>query len=109
MDQKVKAYLDKHPSPQKEICERLREIIFKTFPDLQESFKNGVPWYEDKYYIVALKDSVNIGFSIAGLTKKELDLFEGKGKYMRHIKIKSLADIDEQQIVMLLKLVKINQ
>ena len=108
MDQKVKAYLDKQPSPQKEICERLREIIFKTFPALQESFKNGVPWYEDKYYIVALKDSVNIGFSIAGLSEKELDLFEGKGKFMRHIKIKSLTEIDDQQIVMRLKLVKTN-
>ena len=106
MDQKVKAYLGKLPTPQKEICERIRKIILKTFPDLQESFKNGVPWYEDRYYIVGLKDHVNIGFSVKGLTGNELELFEGNGKFMRHIKIFSLNDIDEEEIIKRLKVVK---
>lgn len=105
MDEKVESYLEKLPSPQKEICGRVREIILKTFPELKESFKNGVPWY-DKYYIVGLKDHVNIGFCIKGLTKKELGLFEGKGKLMRHVKIYSLDDIDENEIVKRLKIVK---
>ena len=106
MDQKVKIYLDNLPSPQKEICKRIREIIFKTFPDLDESFKNGVPWYEDRYYIVGLKDHVNIGFSVKGLTQKEMRLFEGNGKFMRHIKIFSIDDIAESEIVKRLKVVK---
>jgi len=106
MDQKVKIYLDNLPSPQKEICKKVRKIIMKTFPDLQESFKNGVPWYECKYYIVGLKDHVNIGFSIAGLTQKEMSLFEGKGKLMRHIKIYTLEDINEDEIVKRLKVIK---
>jgi len=106
MDKKVKSYLDNLPSPQKEICKRIRRIITKTFPDLEESFKNGVPWYQSKYYIVGLKDHVNIGFSIEGLTPEELKLFEGKGKLMRHIKIYSLDEIDEAEIVRLLKIVK---
>lgn len=66
----------------------------------------GVPWYECKYYIVALKDHVNIGFSVKGMSKKEMDNFEGKGKHMRHIKIHTLKDIDDEKIVKLLKLVK---
>ena len=106
MNEKVRAYLDKLPSPQKEICESVRNIIIKTFPNLHESFKNGVPWYENKYYIVGLKDHVNIGFSLEGLSDKEISLFEGKGKYMRHIKLFSLNDIDESSIVSLLKIVK---
>ena len=106
MDQKVKDYLAKLPSPQKEICERAREIILKAFPNIEESFKNGVPWYEDKYYIVGLKDHVNIGFSIKGLNKEEMALFEGKGKLMRHIKLFSLDDTDEAHIIKLLKTVK---
>lgn len=56
MDEKVKKYLEKLPSPQKEICKKVRKIILNTFRDLEESFKNGVPWYECKYYIVGLKD-----------------------------------------------------
>jgi hypothetical protein len=106
MDDKVREYLDNLPSPQKEICKKVRNIIVKTFPNLQESFKNGVPWYECKYYIVGLKDHVNIGFSVEGLNEKEMGLFEGKGKYMRHIKLFSLDDIDESKIVSLLKVVK---
>lgn len=106
MDEKVRKYLDKLPSPQKEICEEVRNIILKTFPNLVESFKNGVPWYECKYYIVGLKDHVNIGFSVEGLTAEEMRLFEGKGKYMRHIKLFSPDEIDESRIVSLLKVVK---
>ncbi len=106
MDKKVESYLENLPSPQKEICKRVRKIIIKTFPDLEETFKNGVPWYEGKYYIVGLKGHVNIGFSIEGLTADEMSLFEGKGKLMRHMKVYSLDDIDEKRIVKLLKIVK---
>lgn len=106
MDEEVKKYLQNLPSPQKEICEKVRNIILKTFPNLEESFKNGVPWYECKYYIVGFKDHVNIGFSVEGLTAEEMSLFEGKGKYMRHIKLFSPDEIDESRIVRLLKVVK---
>ena len=66
----------------------------------------GVPFYESRYYIVALKDHVNMGFAINGLLQKEIDLFEGKGKTMRHIKIYSLEDIDDKRIIKLLKIAK---
>ena len=106
MDGNVKKYLDQLPSPQREICRRIRDIIIKTFPDIEETFKNGVPWYEGKYYIVGLKDHVNIGFSVLGLSPDEMNLFEGKGRFMRHIKIHSLEEVDEERIVALLKVVK---
>ena len=47
--------------------------------------KLGVPWYEGKYYIVALKDRVNLGFSLKGLSKEEVSLFKGGGKTMKII------------------------
>ena len=68
--------------------------------------KLGVPWYEDKYYIVALKDHVNLGFSIKGLSKEEVALFDGGGKTMKHIKVHSLNEIDRVKIIGLLKAVK---
>ncbi|WP_455207440.1 DUF1801 domain-containing protein [Kaarinaea lacus] len=104
-NEKVKSYLEKLPSPQREICERVRHIILSTFPNLEETFENGVPWYECKYYIVGLKDHVNVGFSVNGLSEEEKRLFEGKGKFMRHIKIYSLSDVDEAKLVKLLKVV----
>lgn len=104
-NERVKNYLEKLPSPQKEICKRVRNIILTTFPDMVESFENGVPWYECKYYIVGLKDYVNVGFSVEGLSEEEMRLFEGKGKYMRHIKLYSNSDVNEDKLIELLKVV----
>ena len=106
MASEVDNYIQKQASPQKEICESLREIILKTFPNIKEEMKLGVPWYEGKYYIVSLKEHVNLGFSLKGLSKEEVGLFRGSGKTMRVIEIKSTQDIDEENIVRLLKLVK---
>ncbi len=106
MDAGVDAYIQKQTSPQREICQQLRGIILKTFPDIQEKMKLGVPWYEDRYYIVALKSHVNLGFSLKGMSRAEAGLFEGGGKTMKHIEVRSVAEIDEDRIVRLLKMVK---
>ena len=106
MNKEVEKYIKKQKSPQREICLRLREIIIKTFPKIEERMWAGVPFYENRYYIVALKNHVNMGFAINGLSQKEIALFEGKGKTMRHIKIFSLEDIDEKRVVKLLKISK---
>jgi hypothetical protein len=103
MNEAVTDYIRKQKSPQKEICQHLREIILSTYPDIEEKLWVGVPWYEGRYYIVALKNHVNLGFTIKGLSEKELELFEGKGKTMRHRKFYSVEDINEKQVVTLLK------
>ena len=105
MHEGVKNYIEKQKSPQREIALKLREIIMKTYPNIDETMKNGVPWYEDKYYIGAFKKKVHLGFSVKDLSTEERDLFEGSGKFMRHIKIFSLEDIDESKISKLLKIV----
>ena len=105
MNKEAQAYIEKQKSPQQEICLKLREIILKTFPDTKEEMKWGVPTYSGgRFYIGAMKNQVNLGFSINGLTKKQVGLFEGSGKTMRHIKVRTLHDIDEKKIVKLLKL-----
>lgn len=104
MDKKVKDYLEKQPSPQKEVCNKVRKVLLAALPDVEETFKNGVPWY-GKFYIAGLKDSVNIGFSITGLKAEDLKSFKGAGKYMRHIKLHTIDDVDEKQLKKLFKLV----
>lgn len=115
MDKGIDNYIKGQKSPQKEILNELRKIILKTFPGINEEMLWGAPCYGidssgkckcAKFYIVGLKDHVNIGFSMRGLTGKKKELFEGTGKTMRHIKIRSLKDIDEKGIVKLMKLVK---
>ena len=107
MNKKVDEYINKQKSPQKEICQKLRQLIFDAIPDIDEEMKWGVPAYGDgKYYIVALKNHVNLGFSLKGLTKDDYKLFDGGGKTMKHIKIESLENIDKKRIIKLLKLIK---
>ena len=102
---RVDEYIEKQKSPQKEICQDLRNIILETYPDILEEMKYGVPYYGNKYYIVALKNHVNLGFTIKGLTKEEIDLLEGTGKTTRHIKIESLEEVDKEYIKNLLEMV----
>jgi len=102
----VSDYLKKQKSPQKEICTKLRKIILKAFPKIGEKMYVGVPWYEGRYYIVALKDHVNLGFSVKGLKKSEMGLFEGRGKMMRHKKFFTLNDSYEKDEVKLLIMIK---
>jgi len=101
----VEKYIEKQKPPQKEIVQKLRNLILKTLPGIKEEFKMGVPWYAGKFYIVALKDHVNLGLSIKGLSVQEQALFEGKGQLMRHIKFYSSEDVNEAKVTKLLKLV----
>jgi hypothetical protein len=105
MSEKVEKYIEKQELPQKEIVAILRDIILKTLPEIKEDFKMGVPWYEEKFYLVALRDHVNLGFAVKGLSDSDMAFFEGKGKMMRHLKFYTQKDIDEKKIVKLLKLV----
>jgi len=107
MSNKVDDYIQKQRSPQKEICQKLRRLILKTFPDPKEEMKWGVPTFcNGRFYIVSLKDHVNLGFSLKGLSKEEVALFQGSGKTMKYLRISSLEDIDKDKIVKLLKVVK---
>lgn len=107
MSNKIDDYIQKQPSPQKEICRGLRKLILDVFPDVKEEMKWGVPAFADgMFYIVALKDHVNLGFSSKGLSREEIALFDGGGKTMRHIQIVGLEDIDKRRIMKLLKLVR---
>ncbi|MDD3776637.1 MAG: DUF1801 domain-containing protein [Actinomycetota bacterium] len=106
MDHKIDEYINKQKTLQKEICNYLRNLIHKTIPGIKEEMKWGVPVFADgKFYIGSFKNNVNLGVSINGLSEKEITLFEGSGKTMRHIKIKSLQNIDEERLVKLIKLV----
>lgn len=114
MSKDVEDYIKKQKSPQKEICQRLRSIILSTYPTITEEMKAGVPCYGStqeescgKFYIAALKDHVNLGCSLQGLTRQQQGLLEGSGKTMKHIKVYSVEEIDEKKIIRLLSMVKL--
>ena len=106
MDKLVNEYIEKQKSPQKEIIQKVRKIFQKTLQNSTEKMQWGVITYAvGKFYIAAMKNRVHIGFAISGLDKDEINLFEGTGKTMRHIKIPTLEDIDEKELVNLIEMV----
>jgi len=106
MNEKVKQYIDKQKSPQKETIMAIRKIFFKTLKNCEEKFGWGViVLCGGKFYIAAMKNKVHVGFSILGLDREEIKFLEGGGKTMRHIKIPDLASIDEAKLKKLIKLV----
>ena len=106
MDVKVEKYIEKQQSPQKEILKKVRNLILKIIPDCDEKAAWGVAVFAGgKFYIAAIKNKVHVGFAINGLSKEEIGQFEGSGKTMRHIKIRSLSEIDEEKLVKLIKMV----
>ena len=109
MNKKVSDYFEKQPEKHKQILIQLRELILKTFPGISEDFLWGVPAYDGgRFYLASLKNQVNLGFSIVGLEKEEIALFEGGGKTTRHIKVFDLLNREEEaEIVKKLKLVKV--
>jgi uncharacterized protein YdhG (YjbR/CyaY superfamily) len=106
MNKQVDEYIGKQKSPQKEICLQLRSIIFGVFPGIEEEMKWGVPTYaKGKFYFVALKDHVNLGFSMDGLSEDEKKRFDGSGKTMKIVEFSSIQEINGTDIEKLLRLV----
>jgi hypothetical protein len=97
----VDEYIAKQPAARKAMLMKLKKFLVKKTGD-KGRMEYGVPCF-GVYYIVGLKDHVNMGFPIKGMTKEELKLFEGGGKTYRHIKFYSLKDIDEKKISKLMR------
>ena len=85
----------------RQIAEALRDIVLSTEPDLKESIKWSQPVYAKRgnvFYLAATQEYVSLGFfKGARLTDPERKI-EGTGKSMRHVKVRSLEDIDTGQI-----------
>jgi len=106
MGNQVASYIDKQKSPHKEILQEVRKIFEKTLPNCKEEMRWGVVTFASgKFYIAAMKNCVHVGFAITGLSEDEIALFKGNGKTMRHIKIPTLASIDEKRLMKLIEMV----
>jgi len=102
----VTEYIGKSNEPQKEILAVLRELIFENIPEINEAIKWGFPVYSmetDIVYFRTTKYHVTLGFNHIDKLEGYLDVLEGKGTTMRHIKLKTAKDIDKVVISTILK------
>jgi hypothetical protein len=97
------AFFVQQPPERREHLEALRALVMKAAPGSRESMKWGMPYYELKGGFCALYTSnTYAALNIMAPPEKLADpegRLEGKGKTMRHLKVRSAADIDEASIL----------
>jgi hypothetical protein len=92
-------YLDDQPAKNRSIIRALRRFVKRVEPGLEESVKwgNGC-WVKGKAfasYVYSAPDHVQFGFVHGSSLKDPKGLLEGKGQYVRHVKVRKPSDIDE--------------
>jgi hypothetical protein len=99
MNEHVTNYIEEASDEQKVIMKKIRQLIKKAVPSVEENFKWGRPIFtatKDFAYLKTAKAYVTLGFFNFEKIKNDLHLLEGTGKDMRHIKIKKASDIDSE-------------
>lgn len=100
-------YLADQPPKNRAIIKALRAFVKRTAPKLEESVKwgNGC-WLNAKEpvaYVYSDKGYVQFGFFRGASLVDTKGLLEGKGQYVRHIKVRKASDIDGAAFARLLR------
>ncbi len=102
------AFFAQQPPERREHLEALRALVKKAAPGARESMKWGMPYFELKGGFCALYTSDTYAALNIMAPPEKLDDPEGKlegtGKTMRHLKVRSAADIDEASILRWVKI-----
>jgi len=101
MNAQVTEYINNAPDEQNKIMSEIRQLIHTSVEGVTEEYKWSRPVFRldnDFAYLQKSKNHVTLGFfNFEKINDKENQL-EGSGKQMRHIKLKSTNDIDEEKL-----------
>jgi hypothetical protein len=100
-------YLEDQSAKNQKIIRALRTFVKRTTPGLREAVKwgNGC-WIGTKgpvAYVYSDTEYVQFGFFNGSALKDPKGLLEGKGRYVRHIKVHAPSKIDRRTFAALLK------
>lgn len=93
----VAEFLERLDPDTRPVVEALRRIIHDTVPDADVSIKWGQPTWKRRgllCYIAPGRDHVTLGFHRGARLDDRHGLLEGSGKSMRHIRVRSVVEID---------------
>ncbi len=94
------------------IAERARELILRVYPDAVEqvdgpdhliAYGRGFRMDEQLWYVAPFKAHVNMGFMRGTEQDDPSGLLEGTGKRLRHVKLRSLEDVERPALLALLR------
>jgi hypothetical protein len=116
----IEEFLKSHTPKVQEVSLALRKIALELLPETEEILYEG--WKNFTYgtgksrtdkdliiYIAPFKDSVNLGFYRGTNLPDKKKLLKGTGKLLRHIKLKTMADYEIEDIKQLITEAKIEQ
>ena len=100
-------YLADQSTANRAVIRALRKFVARVAPKLTESVKwgNGC-WVKGKdpvAYVYSTPDHVQFGFFRGSSLTDPAKLLIGKGQYVRHVKLKKPADLDEASFGALLR------
>ncbi|MBA3874007.1 MAG: DUF1801 domain-containing protein [Chloroflexota bacterium] len=104
MSPTVEQFLSTYPQDVQELALKTRELVKAIVPDVREQvyeayktigYGSGTKVDAMFCYIAPLKDRINLGF-YRGVVLKDADgLLEGTGKLLRHVKVRSMAEVEK--------------
>ncbi|MBU2018534.1 MAG: DUF1801 domain-containing protein [Bacteroidetes bacterium] len=101
MNKQITEYINSSPEKQKEILSSIRSLIHQHVKNVTEEFKWSRPVFKlkkDFAYLKTNKNYCSLGFMKAHKINDVNNLLEGTGKDMRHIKVYSITDFNEELI-----------
>ena len=101
------AYVKEQKPRNRRIIQALRKFVRRKEPAMSETVKwgNGC-WVGTKgpvAYVYSATEYVQFGFFRGATLKDPKGLLEGEGKYVRHVKVRKVAGIDEPALTALLE------
>jgi hypothetical protein len=100
----VEQFLSTYPADVQELALKARELVQEIVPDVREqvyeAYKTigyGSVTKKDAMfcYIAPLKDRINLGFYRGVVLPDANGLLEGTGKLLRHVKVHSMAELEQ--------------
>ncbi len=92
---------DDHPEL-REVARALRSFVKKTVPGAKETVNAwGIPTFEAPHpfcFYMAGKNHVTFGFHFGTSLKDPGSLLEGTGKNIRHVKLRTVADLEQKSL-----------
>ena len=102
----VTAFINQQPTMLRHMLSALRTIILQTGLHIEESIRYSIPFYSYHGQLCFLNprnETVVLGLCKGAFLANKQGLLEGQGKEVRHVRIRNLADIDQEALQMLLQ------
>ncbi len=112
-NEKFEEAIKTFPKEMQEIARQARNLIYEILPEVVEvvwvpqkntGFGTGIKKKTDHFcWLMPATKHVNLGFNYGAELPDPANLLEGTGKLFRHIKIKSIEELSNKDLIAILK------